>query len=94
MKKWLRRILKWCGILLLAGIAGTVGFRFLYARDIVDSPNACMSSSPAVKFTISFPFFAAMLIFTILFGCFAAAGAFSVNVARSAFAGMVLAPVR
>ena len=33
MKKWLRRILKWCGVLLLAGIAGTVGFRFLYARD-------------------------------------------------------------
>ena len=39
MKKWLRRILKWFLILLLAGIAGTVGFHFLYARDIVDSPN-------------------------------------------------------
>ena len=39
MKKWLRRILKWIGILLLAAIAGVIAFRFLYARDYLDSPN-------------------------------------------------------
>ena len=38
MKKWLKRILKWAGLLLLAGVAFTLAFRFLYARDIVDSP--------------------------------------------------------
>ncbi len=33
MKKTIRRILKWIGILLLAAIVGTLGFRFLYARN-------------------------------------------------------------
>ena len=32
MKKWLLRILKGMGLLLLAGLVGTVGFRLLYAR--------------------------------------------------------------
>ena len=39
MKKLFRRILKWIGILLLAAIAGVIAFRFLYARDYLDSPN-------------------------------------------------------
>lgn len=38
MRKWLGRILKWCFILLLAGIVGVFAFRFLYAWDYLDSP--------------------------------------------------------
>ncbi|MBQ2953528.1 MAG: hypothetical protein IJE07_08210 [Clostridia bacterium] len=39
MKKIIRGILKWIGILLLAGIVGTVAFRFLYARNWGDDAD-------------------------------------------------------
>lgn len=39
MKKCIRRILKWIGLLLLIHIAGVLGWRLLYARDLLDSPN-------------------------------------------------------
>lgn len=38
MRKAIRRIFKWLGILLLIHIVGILGWRLLYARDLVDSP--------------------------------------------------------
>lgn len=38
MKKAIKRIFKWLGILLLIHIVGILGWRLLYARDLVDSP--------------------------------------------------------